>query len=110
MKTHEILGITEEQYEDKIFKHWFKWCEINSSDDSEFQSLIANAPLNKWWLVNLQRIEVEFQEECYPYLSDCQSLREEMGDLWFKNILKMYIYYSKPLLQTKKMTIYGITN
>lgn len=106
MKTHEILGITQEQYEDKVFKHWFKYCELHSADTAEFQSLLANAALNRWWLKNLKMLEVEFCAEAEPYIG-MEGLKSMLSDLWFKNAIKLQLYYSLPLLKNKLATIHG---
>lgn len=109
MKTHELLNITEEQYEDKIFKHWFKYCELHSADTQEFQSLLANAALNRWWLNNLRLLEDEFRFEAEPYIKDEHSTGN-LQHLWFKNAIKLQLYYSMPLLKNKLITIHGNRN
>lgn len=106
MKTHEIIGISIEAYEDKVFKHWFKYCELHSVNTEEFQSLLANTALNKWWLQNLEMLENEFKAEAQPYINDA-SLREYLSELWFKNIIKLMPYYSPPLFKNKLQTIHG---
>lgn len=105
MKTHEILKITEAAYELKVFHLYFKWCNINSVSDEDFQSLIASASMNRWFLGNLERIEKEFCEDATPYAGLDNT--KEISMLWLKHTMKLLLYYSKPLINERHQCIIG---
>lgn len=105
MKTHEILKITPEKYEHKVFETYFKWCNVNSSNDDEFQRLIANAAVNGWFLENLAKVEAEFCEEAMPYTGTGSMV--DIDTLWLKGVMKLFYYYPKPLLNDKPITVIG---
>ena len=105
MKTHEILNISEDAYELKVFHIYFKWCNVNSVDDRDFQSLIANSTMNRWFLENLIRIESEFAEDAAPYTG--LDSREDISRLWLKHTMKMLLYYSKPLINVRHQRVIG---
>ncbi len=105
MKTHEILQITKEAYEMKVFHLYFKWCNLNSVSDEDFQTLIANRAINAWFLSSLARIETEFAEDAEPYTGLNEPM--EISRLWLKHTMKLFLYYPKPIINERSHTIIG---
>lgn len=60
--TIQKLAITAEQYESLIWDLYSKWCESVSIGTLEYQQVLANAAINRWFLLEHQKCEVEFHK------------------------------------------------
>lgn len=59
-------------YEDFVLAFYMYWCENISINAREFQQVLANAPINKWFLIELTKLENEFKYNAsqYPQLQN----------------------------------------
>jgi hypothetical protein len=107
MKIIDYLHITIEEYNDLLFETYLKWCAKMSQNDYDLQQLLANAKMYKWFLFNINGLEQEFMEDALPYLELKNS--QAMVELWKKHTMKIYYYYSVPLINVaRKTTIINI--
>ena len=58
--TLQKLDITPEQYESMIWNLYSNWCESVSTNNREYQKVLANAAVNRWFLMELAKCENEF--------------------------------------------------
>ena len=58
--TLQKLDITPEQYESLIWDLYNNWCESVSTNNREYQKVLANAAVNRWFIMELQKSEAEF--------------------------------------------------
>ena len=58
--TLQKLDITPEQYESMIWNLYSNWCESVSTNNREYQKVLANAAVNRWFLMELAKCEKEF--------------------------------------------------
>lgn len=66
----KLLTLSQEEYEDKIFKLWMRYCESRAIDSrNDLQQLLANSALNAWWLNELSILEEEWYDEIKEYLT-----------------------------------------
>lgn len=54
------LAMTELDYEMMVFGFYGRWCESNSGNTRQYQTLLANAAINAWFLMELAKCEAEF--------------------------------------------------
>ncbi|MBY0487391.1 MAG: hypothetical protein K2P85_09440 [Flavobacteriaceae bacterium] len=59
-KTMDYLMISSEQYDDMIYQTYFIWCHKFASSESKFQEIWANAAVNKWFLIQYTKMELQF--------------------------------------------------
>jgi hypothetical protein len=92
----EILGVNQKIYNEILFQKYFDWCGKKAHSQEHLQQLIANKKMYKWFMVQITGLEVDFRDEAMPY----QNLKdsEAMIKLWHKSTMKIFIYYSVPLL------------
>ena len=63
MKTiTQKLNITQEQRENNLFGLYLKWVESVTTNDKDFQVVLANSGINAWFLTELAKLEAEFQQ------------------------------------------------
>lgn len=68
MKTiTQKLNMTEAEYEDMIFNFYFRWCQDVTATERDFQAVLANSSINKWFLIELSKLEAKFQENTRRY-------------------------------------------
>ena len=58
--TAQKLQMTAEDYENMIFGGYARWCESVTINAREFQKVIANSAVNKWYLMEYAKCEEKF--------------------------------------------------
>lgn len=58
--TAQKLQMTAADYEDMIFGSYARWCESVTINAREFQKVIANSAVNKWYLMEYAKCEEKF--------------------------------------------------
>ncbi|MDQ8012012.1 MAG: hypothetical protein REI96_06170 [Flavobacterium nitrogenifigens] len=61
------LAISSEEYETIIGKLYSSWCESVSTTNKEYQQVLINRSINKWFLIELAKCETEFLETIHFY-------------------------------------------
>lgn len=96
---------SQQQYESIIFDLWFNWCNLNAKhfqegvpeqEPLEFQKLLANAPLNRWWRRELTQLELAFVNEAREYIP--YSEKGTIRALYHSHIVKIMHIYPKALI------------
>lgn len=58
--TAQKLKMTSEEHELLIFGAYARWCESVTINPGEFQKVLANSSVNKWYLLEYAKCEKEF--------------------------------------------------
>lgn len=58
--TAQKLQMTAEDYENMIFGAYARWCESVTINAREFQKVLANSAVNKWYLMEYAKCEEKF--------------------------------------------------
>lgn len=88
-------------YEDFVLAFYIYWCENVTINAREFQQVLANASINKWFLIELTKLENEFKyiASHYPQLhNDAQ----EMDKLQAKCFLPLMSIHPQVLVNNAK--------
>lgn len=88
----EFLNITLSQYEDLRLRMWLNWCESKSISPNEWQLMMANAPLNRWFNDQVEKKEDEFMRD--NYFSHCSDA--EMQKRWKIKMTELYTLFLRP--------------
>lgn len=59
-KVMDYLMISSAEYDEMIFTTYWNWCDKWATSGSVFQGLVANASLNKWFLLQYSKLEQDF--------------------------------------------------
>lgn len=92
---NEILGITPQEYELKVFDIWFTWCANRSIDIAELQMLLANSAINKWFIDEMRYHEKEFRERITPFINTAS--KQDIENCYKITSSGIYGKYPKPL-------------
>tara|TARA_R110002051_G_scaffold297564_2_gene363941 strand:+ start:12649 stop:12975 length:327 start_codon:yes stop_codon:yes gene_type:complete len=99
------LQVNQDTYDNIIFQQWFNWCGRVTKDQTELQCLLANAALFNWWRMEYSAFERDFLFEITPYGGNTSE--KDAYLLYIKNVHKIQLYYSKPLIMNAKKTNIG---
>jgi len=102
------LQVSPSEYENIIFQQYFNWCGTNSFGNKELQSLAANSALFAWWREQYSKYEEEFLEEMRPYMATTN--KNDAYMLYIKNVHRIQLYYSKPLIIKAKSQNLGVNH
>lgn len=56
------LKMTSEEYELLIFGAYARWCESVTINTQEFQKVLANSAINKWFMMEYAKCEADFEQ------------------------------------------------
>ena len=73
---NQKLKMTPEEYEEMIFGAYARWCESVTINDREFQKVLANSGINKWYMTEYEKCEKEFDQLTRRY-QDCDTVIAE---------------------------------
>lgn len=99
---HQLLNITQDNYQDRIMSRYIQWCSLNSSDDQDCQKFLANGPIFGWWLQEFRKLERQFREDAEPYIGRADN--RIIQQLYIETVLKIRDFYPRALMQTARKT------
>jgi hypothetical protein len=82
-----------------MFSLWQFWCDSVTANTREFQQVLANRPVNKWFLTELKKEEDECEKLLLSYTNVSQSDRNR---LYLKCIYKLFSRFPQSLLENAK--------
>lgn len=98
MNIHEILKMTEEEYQMILMDWWLTYCTSKCLSNATYlQLLLTNNALYNWWYSQLEPIEEEFIEDATPY--ENKYTKEDVKALYKKHVYKLQKYYNSDLLK-----------
>ncbi|MCV9928135.1 hypothetical protein OIU83_10750 [Flavobacterium sp. LS1R49] len=65
--TNKKLQMSTEDYENMLLGSYARWCESVTINTREYQKVIANAKINKWYLTEYAKCEAEFNSLTQRY-------------------------------------------
>ncbi|WP_348814102.1 hypothetical protein [Flavobacterium maritimum] len=86
---------------DFVLSLWLYWAESVTTTSREFQQVIANAPVNKWFLNFIAKEEIEFKTLSVKY-SELAGQGKEIDRLYVKCMSKVMSRFPKALLEQAK--------
>jgi hypothetical protein len=96
----EELQVSE-TYEDFVLSFYIYWCESITINAREFQKVIANASINRWFMTEFKKLEQEFKylASQYPQL---QNSTTEMDTLQARCFLPLMSIHPQILVSNAK--------
>lgn len=99
---HEYLGVSEEYYQNMKLQLFLNWAEGYSGKCTDWQGIIANSAISRWFNLELSVLEKDFIEQVKAY-EDTESVTV----LHYKNVynrctVDIHSLFPKPLLDEAK--------
>lgn len=92
----ELLKQTPHVYEMKNFELWFRWCQSVTAFQKEFQMVLSNPAVNRWFHAELVKQEAEFLDRVKNYPN---ATLQDLHEQYHACIVQLFNYYPKPLLE-----------
>lgn len=102
-KVIQKLDITQEQYESIIWNFYSNWCASVTISLKEFQQVLASAPINAWFRMELTKREIEFNELTDRY-SDPNVTPQDFEKCYHKCLFSLFNIRPTALLNQIKKT------
>ena len=67
------LKMSADEYEEMIFGAYARWCETVTTNAHEFQKVLANSAVNKWFLMEYAKCEKDFEQLTDRY-EECETI------------------------------------
>lgn len=96
---HTHLGLTIKDYETQYFERYSNWCESVVLTLLEYQKVLANSQVNKWYNTEFQKCEYEFLQIIKEYPSSNIESKKQCYD---QCVVRMFSIFPKPLIDDAK--------
>lgn len=93
-KIIQILKITPEEYDERIFAQYMEWCQKRANSNNNLQELLANAQIDRWFFGQLAIKQREFVE-MYEHFPKAVERPEFHYNSYVNEIFSLY---PKPLI------------
>jgi len=103
------LDITQDQYETLVWNFYRNWCDSVSISTIEFQQVLSNSAINRWFMLELQKCEAEFHSLTDRY-TDSNVSAQDMEKCYKSCAFKLFNIRPMALLNhiVKPKTVKGI--
>lgn len=105
---HEYLGITQQQHEDQILQMYLSWAESQIVKGTDWQNIIANKGIAKWFTSEVRELEKDFIEEVESYDHSRTVTKLDYQKMYHDCLLRILDLYPKPKLEAAKKVPAGI--
>jgi hypothetical protein len=113
--TNQKLQMSTQDYENMLLGSYVRWCESVTVDAREYQKVIANAKINKWYIAEYAKCETEFNllTQRYEKSITTEDLKRCYNNCTYK------MFYQKPSILIQEIAttptidslkIYGTKN
>ena len=100
-KIHELLYLSEELYNELYTEKYMRWC-LNKSlnDNTDFQKLLANSSISKWYNHEFSKVEQKYITAMSPLFG---SVSFKTSRQMFESIsIELYSKFPQPLIESAR--------
>jgi hypothetical protein len=102
---HKLIGYTEDQYENLIFKMMLTWADLYSKGSlPKMQTLMANRQINNWFHVEFRKLIALFRTDLAGAESSYKTTSKDRCHLFVVTATKIYDIYPKALMTAVKVS------
>lgn len=99
---HELLEISEARYEEMVLEIFLKWAQGYTAKANDWQNIIANAAIAKWFRKELSELEKDFVSDVTKLASQKVMTAISYKQVYHFNTLRIYALFPKPLIEEAK--------
>lgn len=97
----KYLGISAEQYQERVLDLWIKWTLGQAVKANDWQNLLANSAINKWFLSELAELEKDFIDDVKSF-NGAELTPLDYKVIYHRCIIRIHGLYPKPLIDEAK--------
>ncbi len=102
MTTLAKLNLDQNQYEEMIFGLYARWCESVTINHKQFQTVLANAMVNKWFILELLKCEEEFHNLTDRYVGSPTVSSKDLQNCYNETTYRLFSIKPTALLEGLK--------
>lgn len=95
----EKIFDSSQTVEDFYFELYFAWCESVTNNSQEFQQVLANKAISKWFAIEYSKLIVEYETSIVQYPN---ATADESFTFYMSWIFKLFSIRPKSLLADAK--------
>jgi hypothetical protein len=99
---NEVLQMQPDQYENMRFGVWARWCESVTTNEQEWQMVLANSKINRWFEIEYAKCETEFVRLINRYEGSASVKVDDVRRCYNETTFRMFSISPKPLLDEVK--------
>lgn len=96
-KIIDYLQWTSKELEKKQFQVYWNWCRQHGGTDSIVQQMLANSSINKWYLIELNKLELQFIT-----IAELNPNAKNLESMYYSCISQIFTIYPKALVNEIK--------
>lgn len=104
---YQKLKMTPEEYELLIFGAYARWCESVTINTHEFQKVLANSAINKWFMTEYVKCEIDFTQLTARYQDNDTIIAEDFKRCYAECTYRLFNIRPMALLNEIKKTTNG---
>lgn len=104
---NQKLKMSNEEYELLIFGAYARWCESVTINTHEFQKVLANSAINKWFMLEYAKCELDFEQLTKRYEENDTIIAEDFKRCYAECTYRMFNIRPMVLLNEIKKTTNG---
>lgn len=101
---NQKLKMSTEEYELLIFGAYARWCESVTINTHEFQKVLANSSINKWFITEYDKCEKDFEQLTARYQDSDAIIAEDFKRCYAECTYRMFNIRPMVLLNAIKKT------
>ena len=94
----DILQMSSKEYDTRLWKTYWVWCDKRAINSSHFQALLANSAINRWFMREYDTLQRNFLE--FVDLWPGKLRQPEYHYAGF--MTEIYMIYPKPLIDAER--------
>ncbi|WP_264547991.1 hypothetical protein [Flavobacterium sp. N2820] len=102
MTTLAKLNLDQDQYELMIFGIYSRWCESVTINHKQYQTVLANAMVNKWFIIELLKCEEEFHNLTDRYVGSPTISTQDLKNCYKETTYRLFSIKPTALLDSLK--------
>lgn len=100
MNTRELLQMEPLLFEMMVFGAYSRWVESVTTNLRDYQAVLANSSVNRWYLMELEKCENEFKSRVKNYNN---LSKEDYRKCYNECTFKMFNVHPKALIEIVKI-------
>lgn len=97
----DYLQISSLDYDQNIFRYYFSWCQTHGKTPMHVQQLLANATIDRWFMVEFTKLENDFLGAIPFLIKSKKDLNHEYQAI----VGNIFGIYPQPLIDAVKRVI-----
>ncbi|MGE4345902.1 MAG: hypothetical protein AB7D46_00665 [Flavobacteriaceae bacterium] len=103
---HKLLQITLSQYEDLKMQYWINYCSQKATSVLEWQMLLTERSLNKWFNVEFDKLEQDFRDSFIIFDKNPNITKSDRLKQYKMAVCRIYTIWLQPAVEDVRKSVH----